>query len=505
MINRFFAPGCPASGKSVLWACLAVAMLALSGCGKEEADTMSTQAVDTEGKSAAQVAVEAAKPLCADGQTITIVWEAGLQSLDPLNFSGPKWEAETGCKVKVVEVPVAEMFTKIMQEYRANTGAYDALNVIPAWMPDLAQTGAREQLDSYGDKYGYRGELQTIAATYRDNQMTVDGKIYGFPDDGDVFLMYYRKDIFAREDLQKAYKEKFGRDLEVPTTWPQFIEVGQFLTDALKSEGIYGAAMFREPGYGNFMFQERFRNEGGKFFDADMKATVNGPEGLKVFQDWLTENKFMPAGVEKFGFVENLAVFLKGESAMTISWPPYGRFAAGYLADEEALSWVPKSQIADKVGYALPPGGHPELAAGFALSVASTSKNKEAAYLFIQWLNSEEISNERVQLPYALRDPFRDSHFTNEGYIALWPDAKDYLAALGDAAQTGLLDLSLIQTDKYEEALRQGISRLWAGDDPQQILDKIAADWDAVTEQVGVDKQRAVYESWASKSGAYPG
>ena len=333
MINRFLARGRPTSGKSVLWVCLAAAMLALSGCGKEEADTTSTQAVDTEGKSAAQVAVEAAKPLCEDGKTITIVWEAGLQSLDPLNFSGPKWEAETGCKVKVVEVPVAEMFTKIMQEYRANTGAYDALNVIPAWMPDLAQAGALEELDSYVDKYGYRGELQTIAATYRDNQMTVDGKIYGFPDDGDVFLMYYRKDIFAREDLQKAYKEKFGRDLEVPTTWPQFIEVGQFLTDALKSEGIYGAAMFREPGYGNFMFQERFRNEGGRFFDSDMKATINGPEGLKVFEDWLTETKFMPAGVEKFGFVENLAVFLKGESAMTISWPPYGRFAAGYLAD----------------------------------------------------------------------------------------------------------------------------------------------------------------------------
>ena len=38
------------------------------------------------------------------GQTITIVWEASLQALDPLNFSGPKWEKLTGIKVKVVEV-----------------------------------------------------------------------------------------------------------------------------------------------------------------------------------------------------------------------------------------------------------------------------------------------------------------------------------------------------------------------------------------------------------------
>jgi len=177
-----------------------------------------------------------------------------------------------------------------------------------------------------------------------------------------------------------------------------------------------------------YMFQERFRNEGGKFFDAaSMKAAINSDVGVKVLTEMRAENKFMPPGVEQWGFVENLAAFMSGQTAMTISWPPYGRWAAGYGMDEKALSWVPKSTIAGKVGYAMPPGGHPELAAGFALSVASTSKNKDAAYLFIQWLNSEDISLQRVKLPTALRDPFRESHFTDAGYLALWPDAKDYL------------------------------------------------------------------------------
>ena len=76
------------------------------------------------------------------GTTISIVWEAGLQSLDPLNYSGPKWEKLTGIKVKVVEVPTDQMFTKIMQDYQSGAGAYDALNVIPSWMPDLARAGA---------------------------------------------------------------------------------------------------------------------------------------------------------------------------------------------------------------------------------------------------------------------------------------------------------------------------------------------------------------------------
>jgi multiple sugar transport system substrate-binding protein len=454
-------------------------------------------------ETAAEIAVKAAQQY--KGQTITIVWEAGLQSLDPLNFSGPKWKELTGIDVKVVEVSTAEMFTKIMQEYKAGTGAYDALNVIPAWMPDLANAGALEPLDAYVDKYGYRDELQKIAPTYRDNQMMVDGKIFGFPDDGDVFLFYYRKDIFEDAAIKEAFKAKTGMDLAVPKTWADFGKTGAGLTDVLKDKGMYGAAFFRQPPYTMFMFQERFRVEGGKFFDAEtMKAAINSDIGVKVLTEMREENKFMPPGVEQWGFVENLAAFLQGQTAMTISWPPYGRWAAGYGTDQEVLSWVPKSTIAGKVGYALPPGGHPQLAAGFALSVASTSKNKEAAYLFIQWLNSEDTSMQRVQLPYALRDPFRDSHFTSPEYLAKWPDAKDYLAALQAGANSGLLDLSLLQTDKYEEVLRQMISKLWAGEDPKAILDTAAGEWDAITEKIGMDKQKAVYNSWAAKSGAYP-
>ncbi|HEY7959136.1 MAG TPA: hypothetical protein VID20_03660, partial [Sphingomicrobium sp.] len=71
-------------------------------------------------ETAAERAVEAAKKY--SGSEISVVWEAGLQSLDPLNFSGPQWEKLTGIKIKVIEVPTAEMFTKILQEHRAGTG-----------------------------------------------------------------------------------------------------------------------------------------------------------------------------------------------------------------------------------------------------------------------------------------------------------------------------------------------------------------------------------------------
>ena len=453
-------------------------------------------------QSAADRAVEAAKKYT--GSEISIVWEAGLQSLDPLNFSGPKWEELTGIKVKVIEVPTAEMFTKILQEHRAGTGAYDALNVIPSWMPDLVNAGALEVLDPYVDKYGYRAELDSIAPTYRDNQMKVDGKIYGFPDDGDLFVLYFRKDLFEDPANMAEFKAKHGYDLAAPATWEQYADIGQFFTDKYAPK-IYGAGQFRQPAYGIWMFEERFRNTGGKFFDADtMRATINGDVGVAAFEGMRNDNKFMPPGVESWGFVEALSAFLAGDIAMTISWPPFGRWAAGYGTDDSALSWVPKTTIADKVGYALPPGGSPQLAAGFSLSVSSSSPDKEAAYLFIQWLNSEETSLQRVQLPYALRDPFRESHFTNAEYLSRWPDAKHYLSTLRAGANTGLLDLSILQIDRYEEALRQSITRLWSGEDAKTILDDVAAQWDSLTKKIGVDKQRQAYKDWASKPNAYP-
>ena len=453
-------------------------------------------------KNAAETAVEAAKQFA--GTEINIVWEAGLQSLDPINYSGPKWEKLTGIKVNVVEVPTDQMFTKIMQDYRSGAAAYDALNVIPSWMPDLVRAGALEQLDPFVQKYGYADELQDIAPAYRDNQMKVDGKIYGFPDDGDVMLLYYRKDIFEDPKMQEAFKAKFGYPLAPPTDWKQFAEIGQFITDKM-APTTYGAGFFRAAPYPQYMFQERFRMEGGKFLDAaTMKATVNSAVGLKVFQGMLAENKFMPPGVEQWNFVDNLAAFLQGQTAMTISWPPYGRWAAGYGLDQEALNWVPKTQIAGKVGYAVNPLGRPELGVGFALSVSSTSKNKEAAYLFIQWLNSKQTSLERVQLPYTLRDPFRTSHYESPEYRKLWPDAGAYLDTIKLSGEKGLLDLSLLQQDKYDEAMSKAISSLWAGEDPQALLDKMAAQFDAITEKVGVDKQKEVYAAWAAKPGAYP-
>jgi multiple sugar transport system substrate-binding protein len=448
---------------------------------------------------AAAKAVEAAKQFT--GSAITVVAEAGLQALLDTQYTGPEWEKLTGIKVKVVELPFEEIYPKTILEKQAGTGGYDVVLVSPAWLADMVSNSAVEPLDPYIEKYGVKGEFDDINPAFKD-WMSYKGKIYGLVVDGDVLVTYYRRDLFEDPENQKAFKEKYGHDLSPPKNYKEFGEIACFLTEKYQPK-LYGAGVINT-GYTHFFFSERFRNYGGKFFDPEtMKATVNSGAGLKALTEMVEQNKCMSPGVETWGFAENLSAINAGEIAMTISWPPVGRWAQGVNIEDKALSWVPKTTVVDKVGYAINPGGHPQLASGFISGVSPDSKNKDAAYLYIQWMHSKNQSLKNVMRPVGLRDPFRFSHYDSAEYQTLWPGAKDYLKTLKDGAAAGYADISIIETFKYQDAMARAVNAAIGGEDPKTALDNMAAEWDQITQAVGVDKQREAYKVWASKPSAY--
>ncbi len=448
---------------------------------------------------AAESAIEAAKAF--SGTTINTLEEAGLMALLGKNFTGPQWEELTGVKVNVVEAPYLELFPKTMIEHRGRSGAHDMLTISPAWLADLVTAGALEPLDEYMEKYGAKDEFDDINPAFKD-YMLWKGKTYALMVDGDVFVLYYRKDIFEDPENQAEFKAQHGYDLAPPRTWKEFGEISQFITDKYAPK-MYGSGLIHV-GYMHFFFSERFRNYGGRFFDLDtMKATINSEAGVRALTDLVAQIKSMPPGAETWGFIESLAALLNGDVAMTISWPPVGRWAQGLYEGEDALSWVPETTVKDKIGYAAPPGGKPELAAGIMLAISPHSKNKEATYLYIQWLHSKRESLKNVMSPVGLRDPFRLSHYQSPEYQQLWPGAKDYLQVLWDGAANGLADLAIINTFKYMDDMARQVVAAIGGKDPKQALDDVAAMWDETTEKIGIDAQREAYRIWAEKPSAY--
>ncbi len=446
-------------------------------------------------------AVDAAKKL--KGAALNMTYESGLQALEPKNFSGPLWQDLTGITSNVIELPHPDQYSKPIAEHIAASGAYDILDIEPAWIPALADGGVIAPIDDYMDKYLNKADLDDYHPLYK-AMATYKGKTWGFFDDGDVFALYYRKDIFEDPKLKEAYQAKYGKPLEVPKDWAEYAQVAQFITDQL-APNVYGAAHFRKAGSpGNqFDFLQQFRANGGVFFDDNtMKAQLASEAGVKTLELMVAANKASMPGNNDFGAVEVWTAWLQGKLAMIYSWPPSGRITANYAQRDKAFNFVPSSTIAGKEGYAVVPG-NPEHASGYVKSLTSDSPSAEAAYLFMQWTTCPEVSLARTMIPFALRDPYRLSHYKSPLYRALWPGAKDYLVNLSNSANKAVIDMIMPGWQDYALTIDRMCTEVWAGSDPKATLEKAAAEWDATTERTGVDVMKAVYAEFKKLPGSY--
>jgi multiple sugar transport system substrate-binding protein len=458
----------------------------------------------TEGppENSAYRAVQAAKQY--EGATLNMTYESGLQALEPRNFSGPLWQDLTGIGFNVEELPHPDQYSKPIAEHIAGSGAYDVLDIEPAWIPSLADGGVILPIDDYIAKYMDKADLEDYHPLYQ-FLPTYKGKRWGFFDDGDVLALYYRADVFGDPKLQQAYKAKFNKDLAVPKTWDEYAETAQFITDQLAPK-IYGAAHFRKAGSpGNqFSFLQQYRANGGKFFDEQsMQALLDSDAGITTFKQMIAANKASVPGNNDMDAVAAWVAWLQGKTAMLFSWPPTGRMSENYAQRDKAINFVPQSTVVGKVGYAVMPGGNPEQASGYVKSLAADSSNEEAAYLFMQWATSPAVSLARVTAPFALRDPYRMSHFTSPLYRALWPNAKDYLINLSNSANGAVLDMIMPGWQDYALSIDRMCTAVWAGEDPKTALQRAAAEWDATTQKLGVDSQRTAYQQFLKLPGSY--
>jgi len=438
------------------------------------------------------------------GITLNYVREAGLQAQDPL-FMGPIFEQLTGIKINTVEMSYLDMYTNQLQDHLTGGGAYDVLDVSPFWTLDYLNAGVLEPLDDYIAKYMNPADLEDYLPVYKaEGVMQFDGKYYGLYDDGDVFVQYYRKDLFEDEKNKAEFKAKYGYDLVPPKTGKELYDSAEFFTNKFKPD-LYGLAIQRLEGQDYSWFIGPYAAYGGYLWDpATMKAQINGDVGVKTLTEMVQQNKVMPPGVEKWGFMEVLSAWMDGKVAMIITWPPIGRWSAGYGDTAKQLSWVPPSKVIGKVGYQLQYGGRPTLAGGFNLCLSADSKHKEAAYLFMQWMTSPKISLQRVMLPFALRDPYRMTHFDSALYRSAWPEAGEYLDALKQAS-TGVWEPGVPGGREYMEALDKAITAAYAGKDVKAVLDDCAKRWDEITNRLGVDAQKAAYNQWLKNPNAQPG
>jgi len=191
-----------------------------------------------------QPAADGAKEF--DGVTINVMME-GVPDTEYVQALLDKFEEETGATVNIEVLNYALMHEKLVPQLTAakGTGSYDLIVVDNYWVAEFNRAGWLMALDekiAASDKVNtdvYLPSMMEMVGKY-------EGKIYMLPFYNYAMALVYRDDIFSDPAIQAEYKARFGKDLALPTTIPEYVELAEFMTRDTNGDGevdVFGASM----------------------------------------------------------------------------------------------------------------------------------------------------------------------------------------------------------------------------------------------------------------------
>lgn len=317
-------------------------------------------------------------------------------SIDAIKPLLPEFEKETGIKVDLNVLPYPQILDKQQVALTSGSDAIDVGMADPMYLSQWNNGGMLTDLSTLIADSQVTDDAKLAMDDFMPRaleQMSKDGKPYALPIYAETTELFYNKEM-----LDKA-------GIPVPKTLDELMKAAEALHDP--KNGQYGIVLRGQRGNGLniFIWTGIYRSYGGQFLK-DGANDFNSEAGIAAtrwYGDILT--KFGPPGASSIGWQEALDTFAQGKAAFMIDASTF----AGTLEDKS------KSKVAGKVGYAPlpegPNGSFPALAA-WGMFISENSKNKEAAWKFIQWALSPE-----VQLKSAI-----DSNRSDVARQSVWQD-----------------------------------------------------------------------------------
>lgn len=340
-----------------------------------------------------------------------------------------KFTKETGIKLNIESVNYASMHEKLLPQLLNPTNSYDVIVVDNYWVGEFTTAGWLEPLDSYIQKDHF--DTSRYVKSMFDMVGQVDGTTYMLPFYNYAMSLVYRKDVFEDADLQSKYKAEFGKDLQIPDSLEEYVEISKFITKEKEGQ-MYGSVMMGlRPDPISVEWLNYLYSSGGNFYDESGAAIINNDKGIKALELYMDNmQNAAPKGAPGFGFDEAFNVFAQGQAAsfITYNW---------MLPKLENPS---ESQVAGKVDIAHVPGGI-SLNGGWGWAIPSNAQDKETAWKFISWIESFDIAKERALLGGS---PTRKDVFLDQDVLARYPhytkvekiiDASRMIPIISDAPQ----------------------------------------------------------------------
>lgn len=423
------------------------------------------------------------------------------------------WEQKTCGKVNILTYPVEELYQTYLTALVAGEGKFDVITFGPFWTPDFAP-----YLSDMPGKMRETEAWQDIHPVYRERLMVWDGRYLTQTIDGDLHSLYYRLDLFNDPQAQRRFQEKYGYELAPPVTWERYYDIAEFFTRP--GENLWGTAEAYRRGSGQsyffFSHAAAYTNHpdhpGSMFFDPEtMDAQINNPGWVKALEDYIHGLNVAPPGALGFADADIHNIFAGGSVSMNLGWGDSGVNAAypenslvnGYVGSAvlpgSKRIWNYKTQQWDEFPE---PVRSPFMAfGGWQAAVPANSDAVEAAWNFIEYLSSPPVSGQAVISLSSGINPYRYSHFENiDRWLQIFTpeEARLYLdtqlASLN--APNVALDMRLPGYFTYMQVLERELTRALNFEiPPQEALDNVAREWNALTDRFGREKQRAAYRA----------
>lgn len=433
------------------------------------------------------------------GQTVTVMGDGG-HNMNVFGFWSPEW-AKAGIKLKAIEVPFADVYSKEKAEFISGSSPIDLVVFYPAYIGDFASNGYLLPLDSYIKKDS--PHLNDVITAFRKLYLGWDGKTYALPEDGDVHIFIYRKDLLNNPAEQKAFRAKYHKKLTVPKTWADYLQVGQFFTrkagqklaGKTLARPFYGCAEYGQRGFSWAWWADRWASSGQVYFDRNMKPEIDSPQAIAALRNMVAAVKTCsPPDVLNFGYDQLRDSLLKNQTFMVVQWDDVPKKGADPT----------QSQVVGKLGYSLLPGSvvggklitRSMMPVGRVLAIPKTSKHADAAYFMAKYI-SDTVSRFNVSTPYDGLDIYRYSHLKPQYFREFKPaDAKTYLATVKGALEHGFPEIYIPGAAQYEDALDLAVNKAISGqEDPAAALHAAAKAWNDITNKLDKAHQTALWRA----------
>jgi len=415
----------------------------------------------------------------AQGKTITLCWAAW----DPANALvelSKDFTAKTKINMKFEFVPWPNFADRMLNELNSKGKLCDLIIGDSQWIGGAAESGHYVKLNDFFAKEGIKmSDFMPATVTGYSEWPKGTPNYWALPAMGDALGWTYRKDWFARPELQAEFKKKYNRDLAPPKTWAEFKQVAEFFTRTIDGKKVYGTYLFTERGsegitmgVSNVLYPYGFKYEDPKKHYA-MDGFVNGPDAVKGLEFYKELYKCCtPPGLTNSYMGEGLDAFKSGQVAMMMNW---FAFFPGLYKDPNVGG--------EKIGFFVNPDGPKGKGSqlgGQGISVVSYSPNRAEALAYVKWFASNDVQKKWWALggyscsKAVLQDP---------GFKKSAPFASEFLTAMDQVvdfwAEPSYAQLLLAEQKRVHDFVvaDKGTAK--------EALDGLLADWKKVFKEDG--------------------